>query len=253
MLQKLFAKNLATALAAHCMSTFIQLLSLSRFTKNRNSMTPQSVLLDHLCISEEDIVNFRDNNPGLCGVDMSRVSRLLVAQLSSARKHRVFNSFSVTDVLQRIEGVGRVDGYVKSEEPFRHSPLKGFWKAHFFDAGFLRRNLINHWGIAYEECPRFNALLSQVESDEEQNPSPHGWHGRIAHEFVVRGYKARAKNRKMTGEWIIFAKFNGTNYYLGLAGHSKSKDEDEALYAQVKAYCSFEFPLLFAVTSLDTG
>ena len=57
----------------------------------------------------------------------------------------------------------------------------------------------------------------------------------------------------MTGEWIIFAKFNGTNYYLGLAGHSKSKDEDEALYAQVKAYCSFEFPFLFAVTSLDTG
>lgn len=55
---------------------------------NRDVMALPSALLDCLRISEEDTAEFSENNPGLCGVDMSRVSKLLVAQLSSARKHR---------------------------------------------------------------------------------------------------------------------------------------------------------------------
>lgn len=215
-------------------------------------MTLPSALLDRLCISEEDITHFRDNNPGLCGVDMARVSKLLVAQLSSASKHRIFNSFAVTDVLQRLEGVGRANSCVKGEELFKHLPLKGFWKTHFFDARFLLKNLINHWGIEFEKSPRFDALCSQVDADEERNPSPHEWHGRLAHEFTVGGYEARAKQKRVTGEWIIFAKHNSANYYLCVAEHSKSKDADVALYTLLKTYCSFDFPFLFDSPSLDT-
>lgn len=215
-------------------------------------MMPLSVLLGQFCISEDDIVNFRNNNPGLCGVDISRVSKLLVAQLSSANKHRTFNSFSVTDVLQHLEGVGRADSYIKSEEPFKHPPLKGFWKAHFFDARFLPKNLINHWGIECEKSPRFDAICSQVDADEEENPSPHGWHGRLAHRLTIGGYQARAKQKRMTGEWIIFAKYNGANYYLCIAKHSKSIDDDVALHTVLNTYCSFDFPFLFDATSLDT-
>lgn len=133
-------------------------------------MSLYSELLDCLCVSEEDIALFRNDNPGFCGVDSSRVSSLLFAQLSSISKHRTFDSFSVTDVIQQLEGVGR-NGCVRCEEPFKHLPLKGFWKAHFFDARFLMKNLVNHWGLEYESSPKFDALCSRVAVEEEKNPS----------------------------------------------------------------------------------
>lgn len=101
-----------------------------------------SELHDRLHITEEDIALFKDDNVGLCRVDTSRISNLLLAQLASVSKHRTFNYFSVTDVIQNLEGIGR-GSCVRGEEPFKHLPLKGFWKAHFFDARFLLRNLVN--------------------------------------------------------------------------------------------------------------
>lgn len=211
-------------------------------------ITSYAALLDRLHISEVDVAHFRDNNPGLCGVDLDRVSKLLIAQLSAVSKHRSFNSFSVTDVLQRLEGVGCRNSCIKDEEPFKHLPLQGLWKAHFFDARFLFRNLINHWGLEFEDSLKFNALWSQVSADEERDRSPFSWQGRLAHELTFGGFEARAERKKLTGEWIIFAKFNGLNYYLGIAAHSTSKERDEAIYALLKAYCTSDFPFLFGET-----
>ena len=204
-----------------------------------------SELLDCLCISEEDVAFFSTNNPGLCGVDSSRVSRLLMAQLASASKHRIFNSFTVTDVLQRLEG-GRRNGCAKHEEPFKHLPLRRFWKAHFFDARFLMRNLINHWGLKFESSQKFDALCHRVIAEEEKTPSIHGWQGRLAHEFTICGYEEKARRRKLTGEWIIFSKYQNSNYYLCLVNHSTSREGDEEIYTFIKTLCAQEYPFLFA-------
>lgn len=207
-----------------------------------------SDLLDCLHISEKDVALFRDDNPGFCGVDCTRVSRLLVAQLTSARKHRTFNSYSVTDVIQKLEGVGR-NGCEKREKPFKHPPLQGFWKAHFFDARFLIKNLKNHWGLGFEDSPKFNALCSRVAEEEEKTPSAHGWQGRLAHEFTICGYEERAKRKNLTGEWIVFSKHNSRNYYLCLTKHSTSIKEDGEIYALLKNFCTQEYPFLFADVS----
>lgn len=208
-------------------------------------MNLYSELLDCLHVSEEDVAFFRNDNPGFCGFDASRVSRLLVAQLSSVSKHRTFNSFSVTDVIQKLEGVGR-NGCEKREDIFKYLPLKGFWKAHFFDARFLTKNLVNHWGLEREDSPKFDALCSRVAAEEEKNPSPHGWQGRLAHELTICGYEKKAMRKKLTGEWIIFSKHEGKNYYLCIAKHSTSKEDDEKIYAGIKKLCEPEYPFLFA-------
>lgn len=207
-------------------------------------MNLYSELLDSLQISDDDVAFFRDNNPGFFGFDTSRVSSLLVAQLASISKNRIFNSFSVTDVIQRLEGIGR-NGCVKYEEPFKHLPLKGFWKGHFFDARFLMKNLVNHWGLEFEESTKFDELCIRVVAEEEKSPSTYGWQGRLAHEFTMCGYEKRASKRKLTGEWIIFAKYENKNYYLCLSKHSTSREEDEKIYALIKVYCVHEFPFLF--------
>ena len=201
-------------------------------------------LLDSLHISEDDIAFFRDENAGLCGVEKSRVSQFLLAQLTSAYKHRVLNSFAITDVIQKLEGAGR-DGLKVREEPFKHAPLKGFWKAHFFDASFLMKNLINEWGLEFKESKKFEALCVRVIAEEEGHPSPRGWQGRLAHELAISGYESRAKDRKITGEWVIFGKHENKNYYLCVAKHSASKDGDEEIYGGIKYLCRSEYPFLF--------
>jgi hypothetical protein len=77
------------------------------FTASLGFMNRHLELLNSLEVSEEELVLFKDDNPGFCGVDTARVSHLLLAQLSSIRKYRVLNSFAVTDVIQKLEGVGR--------------------------------------------------------------------------------------------------------------------------------------------------
>ena len=216
------------------------------FAASLGFMNRHLELLNSLEVSEEELVLFKDDNPGFCGVDTARVSHLLLAQLSSIRKYRVLNSFAVTDVIQKLEGVGRA-GLEVHEKAFKHLPLKGLWKAHFFDASFLMRNLVNEWGLEFVESKKFETLCASVSADEEHNPSPHGWQGRLTHQFTIGGFKARAQRKKMTGEWIIFGRHEGKNHYLCVAKHSTSKESDEEIYAGIKYFCELEYPFLFTI------
>jgi hypothetical protein len=195
-------------------------------------------------VSENEVIHFKNNHVGFCGVDMNRLSQFLLIQLTSISKHRTYNSFSITDVIQELEGVGR--GCKQRVEQFKYLPLKGLFKAHFFDAKFMARNLMNHWGLEFKNSPKFNSLCSRVTEEEEKAPSKFGWEGRLAHEMTVGGYEERAKQNKRTGEWIIFAKHNNQNYYLCISRHSKSNPEDQKIYNFIKLLCELEFPFLLS-------
>lgn len=195
-------------------------------------------------VTETEVNHFSNNHVGFCRVNMNQISRLLLIQLTSISKHRTYNSFSITDVIQELEGVGR--GCKQRFEQFKHLPLKGLFKAHFFDAQFMAKNLINHWGLEFENSPKFNSLCSQVTEEEEKTPSQFGWQGRLAHEMTVSGYEERAKQNKLTGEWIIFATHNNLNYYLCISRHSKSNPEDQEIYDFLKLVCEHEYPFLLS-------
>lgn len=205
-----------------------------------------SGLHDRLHITEEDVALFKNSNVGLYRVDCTRLSNLLLAQLTSVSKHRTFNHFFVTDVIRNLERGGRRGNCTRGEEPFEYLPLKGLWKVHFFDARFLAQNLRNHWGLAYEDSPKFGELCSHVIQEEEQSPTVHGWPGRLAHEFIIGGCEQRAKKKQLTGEWLVFAKHENLNYYLCVTQHSSTKEGDEAIYALLKEYCENQYPFLFA-------
>lgn len=201
-------------------------------------------LLAHYDVTTDDLSHFKENNIGLCRVDSSRISTLLLCQLVSFCKNRTFNVFSITDVIQGLEGCG-LGHCSKKEEKFKHAPLLGFWKAHFSDARFLEQNIANHWGFKYKNSPKFLALCEKVAKEEEDNPTPHGWQGRLAHHLVITAYEERATRKKLTGEWLIFGKHKGKNYYLAAVRHSSTTQGDEEIHATLKHYCADEFPAIF--------
>jgi hypothetical protein len=197
-------------------------------------------------VTENEVSHFRNNHAGFCRIDMNRISQFLTIQLASISKHRIHNSFSVTDVIQELEGVGR--GCKPRVDQFKHPPLKGIWKAHFFDARFLAKNIINHWGLEYKNSPKLTSLYNRVIAEEDGSPTEQGWQGRLAHEMTIGAYEERSRSNRRTGEWIIFSKHNGKNYYLFISRHT-SKEEDQAVYDFFKSLCEHEFPFLHTENS----
>lgn len=200
-------------------------------------------VLDGFNVTEDEVSHFRTSHVGFCRVDMNRVSQFLTIQLASISKHRIYNTFFITDVIQELEGVGR--GCKPRVGQFKHPPLKGIWKAHFFDARFLVKNIVNHWGLEYENSPKFTSLYNRVIVAENERPTEHGWQGRLAHEMTVGAYEERSRENRRTGEWIIFSKHNGKNYYLFISSHT-SKEEDQDVHRFFEVLCEHEFPFLLA-------
>lgn len=200
-----------------------------------------SDVFDGFNISIEDVDDLCKEYVGFCGVDLDRVSRFLLMQLTSIRKHRVYSTFSITDVIQDLEGVGR--GVKRRSNQFKHLPLKGFWKAHFFDARFMVKNLINETGIEFKNSPKFSELLKKIIIEEEINPSRHGWQGRLSHEMTIGAFEKRAARNSLTGEWIIFSKYEGKNYYLCICRHSS---DDQQLFDFLQTLCRHEYPFLIS-------
>jgi energy-coupling factor transporter ATP-binding protein EcfA2 len=64
--------------------------------------------------------------------------------------------------------------------------------------------------------------------------------GNIARD-IVQFYADRARTRELTGEWIVFAKHEGKNYYLCLAGHEEGDDD---IFARIRDGCAGEFLFL---------
>ena len=60
---------------------------------------------------------------------------------------------------------------------------------------------------------------------------------RIANGFLER-------TGRLTGDWIVFANYEGLNYYLDLALHSEGVD-GEKLYGKLRDGNASEFPFLF--------
>ncbi len=192
-------------------------------------------------VTREDITHFTANDIGFYGLDTSRISQFLKIQLTAFSKHGPYCSANLTGVIQGLEGV---EGHhTPRTDAFRHTPLKGLWKAHFYDPLFMGRNIFNHWEIHSPKKKTFERLVQKIQQEESLHPSKLGWQGRLAHAFLVDGLDERSKQPKgLTGEWIIYAKHQGQNYYLCASKHSSTIEQDHQLHAFIGALLKEEFP-----------
>ena len=57
---------------------------------------------------------------------------------------------------------------------------------------------------------------------------------------VLKPFHDRKDSSNLTGDWLIFAKYEGANYYLALAPHGERSD----LLHQRILLCKYQFPFL---------
>ncbi|TCZ51430.1 hypothetical protein [Roseicella aquatilis] len=157
--------------------------------------------------------------------------------LAVADVRGVFNSSSVLDQIERIESQRKVVGDTKEPTPFKHEPLKDLWHAHFYDARFAIRNLVNENSL--ERVTEIMALHFGKYADEVA--------GEIAHGMVIGSYERRAARNALTGEWIVYEPRKSGNYYLTIAFHNEAatrEETDRRIFERVSIYRDIDEKLL---------
>lgn len=67
----------------------------------------------------------------------------------------------------------------------------------------------------------------------------------LAYQFVIGSLQKRTAAKRMTGDWIIFAKHDGQNFYLDLATHKEAEQDPGQLLHKLRLGSACEFPFLF--------
>jgi hypothetical protein len=169
-----------------------------------------------------------------------RIPQMFGPRLLLIDVHAVFDQVGELENAPRTRMVS-----TKPAEPFTAGPLKGLWHKHWFQASFLVPNVLNEtkkhgemliWKTLNAEFGR-DLWIGEVITEKLAGKLAQAMvNGALSH----RSGSAARKPSRLTGEWIIFAKANGRNIYLTLAGHGETNEE-------VLSRCSLapeEFPEL---------
>jgi hypothetical protein len=171
-----------------------------------------------------------------------RYSSLLVRQLTDMTEHRSGHVFLIIDEIALLEGAphARPTG-TKGAEPLT-GILTGLMHKHYFQPGFVLKNVQNFVG-----SDRFGAMVKKVRANddipEEQKINY------LLHRATISGLEQKSQSRKLTGEWIVYKRYNKANYYFTLGSHT---EDDQAILERVLALQS-EFPDLRLARSVSGG
>lgn len=177
----------------------------------------------------------------------AQFSYLFLAQLVTFTKLRILNTFAISREVLALEGV-RGTSLTKPAERYTSGKISGFWHKHFSDARHLGINVTQHLAKGdvtkgEAEYPTLKRIVNRVMDPSKSSTVTQGMINELAHTLSVKAYEQRAKAKKLTGDWIVFAKHNGQNHYLAIASHSQNTDQ---LYELIKEHCAGQFPFLFA-------
>ena len=87
---------------------------------------------------------------------------------------------------------------------------------------------------------KFDALISEAIFGNTSGYDPKKVAGHIAHDLTIKALKMRSK-KGLTGEWIVFQKYKGHNYYLTIGTHDEG---DKNIFARVRQGYDMNFSFL---------
>ncbi|HMK60771.1 MAG TPA: hypothetical protein VK452_06465 [Dissulfurispiraceae bacterium] len=196
-------------------------------------------------LNGDNLNQFFENQVAFYRLPRERVSDLLLSQLYICNRLRIHNIFYITDEMKHLEGITR-GTRTKKEKPFKGHLLKGLWKKHFYSDRFLPRNLANY--LRSERGKKaVDSFLGDAMAGNQADFVEEKTLDKIAY-FVTFGaykYKASCAGKQkdaITGEWLIYGKYKGLNYYLCIARHNAG---DERIRSEILNVCTKEFPFLF--------
>jgi len=177
---------------------------------------------------------------GLESIVAGRYSFLLLLGLYGATQSGQLNPAKVVSQIRVLEGVEATRG-LKAATQFKHPPLRGLWHQHYLEDGLpsFARNIQK--GMSRFWLPWVEKKISEAKSSGEERYFTEADAVQIAHDAVASNWRRLVDNEALTGEWLIFAKHEGKNYYLSLGKHDSG---DGLLRTQIDAICFQEFPFL---------
>src|ERR1051326_5200382 len=150
-----------------------------------------------------------------------RVSIALTMQLLGMKG----SSAELPYILAAMDAVEGIRSGSRSKGAKRlQRPLNDFWHKHFFaPRRHLLKNLGAEYGLDNEGNQRLDRLIHEVA--KEFGDQPGVWQGVLAHRLGVEGFHNRSRRIALTGDWIVFGKHSGQNYYLALATHEEGRGQ----------------------------
>jgi len=185
-------------------------------------------------ITEENLAEYA-HQVGLDRIASDRCAWLFVMNLFLFDKINGIDPKLVVEEIEVLEGKRSGIG-TKPATQFKKDPLKGLWHKHFFSAHFVPRNLRNQLGK--------DGIKNLVEEVLDPAKSPVvtvDMVNELSRRVVTESLETREEQDKLTGEWIIFTKYEGKNYYLCISTH---KEGDQVIYDQISSMCFEQFPFL---------
>lgn len=176
---------------------------------------------------------------GLAAVAPGRWSWLFAMQLLLHERQNGVDPSLVVAELQALEGQIRTVA-TKPATQFSHLPLKGLWHKHFFSAHFVPHNL-----VMQHSRGRLEKLVERVLDPEKHSVVTPELLDQLTYEIVHGALEQREADNSLTGEWIVFAKHEGQNYYLSIALHNSG---DQSIFDQIESVCFPQFPALRPIT-----
>ncbi|MEI9918166.1 MAG: hypothetical protein WDO14_05115 [Bacteroidota bacterium] len=211
-------------------------------------------------VSQAEIDDAIKDIKGRLGVKLQsgKVSNVLLLQLARHKLNHYekfgnqIHCYHFQTILDIIESVEK--GWQANIRPFNGNLLGGLKHVHHNSSTFISQNLGNHWRskvAGRDEIKYQNELLEQIFnkiSDELSQEIANKRALTILLTQLLTESKFR-KQKKQTGEWIVFAEKDGINYYLCLATHHEAIDfTDRVIYDRLIS-CVNEFPELNDVIS----
>lgn len=188
---------------------------------------------------ESELVSFIDMT-GLDRIVPSRYSFVLVLHLFGGWKSGFQGPEKIIHEIQALEA--GVSTSLKAPIQNKHPPLKGLWHKHYLQDGLpsLARNVqlaLKRYGMPYFE----QKIREAAEAGEERYMTADDLMA-VANDVVHGNLGRRREDEAMTGEWLLFAKHEGQNYYLAVTTHDSSAHPQ--IRQQIDTICCHEFPFL---------
>ncbi|ELL1566559.1 hypothetical protein V9J52_003394 [Vibrio cholerae] len=163
----------------------------------------------------------------------ARYSWYFLLQLMMYQQKFGVEPAEIVEAIKELE----IDGnhnLIKPATQFRHLPLKGLWHKHYFSARFMAQNLqLHHGKNGIKKILNKHWTPGQDLTDDILRT--------VAEEFTFKAFEDRADSGKLTGEWLVFAKYKGENFYLALGEH---EGDHQSLYDAIKTLCVPQFNFL---------
>lgn len=170
----------------------------------------------------------------------NRYSFLLVLQLFAGWKSGRQGPEKIIHEIQALES-GTTTGF-KAPIKNKHPPLKGLWHKHYLQDGLV--SLTKNVKLAHDKygLPFFEQKVREAKEAGEKRFITADDARAIANDFVHGNLGRRRDDKAMTGEWLMFAKHEGQNYYLAITTHDKS--DHPYIRQQIDSICCNQFTFL---------